>query len=110
MELDQVEAAENLYKNAFAAGDVEAGQALVRLRHEYLQHEDPFEHLVNRTRSYPDEFAFWDTYLASVLEFGDYERLLSAANEAGAKHSNTLQESLISGRLEKLGLAIVIMP
>lgn len=88
LELDQVEAAEVLYKRAFAAGDGEAGQALVRLRHEYLLHEDPFEHLGNRARSNPGEFAWWDTYLTAILAFGEYERLLSAANEAATQHAD----------------------
>lgn len=82
LELDQVERAQELYMDAFRKGDAEAGAALVRLRHEYLQEENPFQHLSERARAQPSNPVGWHGYLSALLEYGDYDQLLSASKEA----------------------------
>lgn len=81
LELGRVDDAEALYRDAFRAGDREAGLALLRLRREYRRDTDPASHLAEAARD-SGRLDGWLLWLDSLAAFGEFERLADASAEA----------------------------
>ena len=86
LELGEVDRAETLYEQAFAAGEAEAGAALARLRREYRDAADPFAHYAAQALTRPADGEAWRRWLGALLEYRAFGELGEAAELALRHH------------------------